>query len=251
MKNTAIIAIGFLTLIALVWVLRRSEEDNNTLTLPDTVLSFSGFELGGDFNRAVETARNNKSITSLNDRYDEDLSMASFKTSVPDYLNAADSIPLYVEVEAYKNAIHSISLVSYSSNAEKSIPAMYEAKYGEASPLDHKEWIGEKAVIKLDVSYREKTSKVLDESRVNLQLRNPDNYFKTTTYTVLDEVKVVYEEIALNKTAVEYKQMLKAEREKQVRLEKDRKREEMAAKEAAEEAARKIDQEKVLKSTDF
>ena len=113
---------------------------------------------------------------------------------------------------------------------------MYEDKYGEADIADM--WVFENCTIRLQTERKVEQHVELIPDRANLNLRNPDNYFKQSEKAYFVSESVTYEDYHIKSEMEKYFDQEKArkdslmytkrlENQAQTKMEEDQKRKEI------------------------
>lgn len=216
-------------------------------------LSFMGFDLGRSLDSCLVVAKSNNTDISYKNETESNGRESSvlFETGIADYLSPSRTIALSVAVHAFDDIIYEICLSSKDYSSQRSLPAMYVAKYGEPIEGIDKQWEFNNALLSVVNKSHTVSRKELDPSRAHLKLNNPDNYFRTVYDTYFDNMEVTYtDKITADKRDV-YQKAKKAEADSLVNVEKARQEEEAQTERARIEVEKEKAQKEIVNNLQY
>ena len=222
-------------------------------TKPIVQLSFMGFDLGRSLDSCLVVAKSNNVDINYKNGTESDGRESSvlFETSIADYLSPSHTIPLSVAVHAFDDIIYEISLSSKDYSSQRSLPAMYVAKYGEPKEGFNNHWEFENALLSVVNKSHTVSRKELDPSRAHLKLNNPENYYRTVYDTYFDNMEVTYTDKATADKRDVYQKAKKAEADSLVNVEKARQEAEAQTERARIEAEKEKAQKEIVNNLQF
>lgn len=216
-------------------------------------LSFMGFDLGRSLDSCLVVAKSKN----LNINYrkgiesDSRESSVSFYTGIADYLSPSRNIPLSVTVHAFDDIIYEIRLSSKDNSSQKSLPAMYAAKYGEPRDGVNKQWEFKNALLSIVNNSHTVSRREFISGRAHLKLNNPNNYFRTVYDVHFDNMEVIYTDKSTSNKRDIYQKAQIAEADSLKNVEKTRIEAEVQAKKERMEAEIEKAQEEIVNNLQY